>query len=98
MEEQRTTLRELSTPTVNQQPLYIEFSNIDVAIELKYDVIHLLLVFSDLASEDPISTKKFLVVCSTMNPQRVIEEQIKLRAFPLSLTDKANDLFYYFPY
>ena len=50
--EQRI-LRELSTSNVNQQSLYIEFSNIDVAFELKYGVIHLLLVFHDLPSEDP---------------------------------------------
>ncbi|XP_044499403.1 uncharacterized protein LOC123220881 [Mangifera indica] len=32
-----------------------------------------------------------------MKPQRVSEEQIKLHAFPFSLTDKAKDWLYYLP-
>jgi len=39
--------------------------------------------------------KEFHVVCSTIKPQGVIEEQIKLRAFSFSLADKVNDWLYY---
>ena len=35
------------------------------------------------------------MVCSTMRPQGVTEEQIKLKAFPFSLADKAKDGLYY---
>jgi hypothetical protein len=81
---------------MNQQPLYIKFSNIGLTCELKYGLIHLLLVFHSFASEDPHKHfKKFYVVCSTINPYRVTKGQIKLRAFLFSLTDKANDLLYY---
>lgn len=95
---QQRTLRELATPNVNQQPLCIEFPNIEVAFELKSGLIHLLPTFRGLAGEDPHKhLKEFHVVCSTMKPQGVSEEQIKLRAFPFSLADKAKDWLYYLP-
>ena len=37
------------------------------------------------------------MVYSTMRPRGVTEEQIKLRAFPFSLADKAKDWLYYLP-
>ena len=90
------TLRELATPNVNQQPLCIKFPDIEVAFELKSGLIHLLPTFHGLAGEDPHKhLKEFHVVCSTMKPQGVTEEQIKLRAFPFSLADKAKDWLYY---
>ena len=93
--EQRT-LKELSTPNVNQQPLCIEFPNIDVAFKSKSGLIYLLPTFHGLAGEDPHKhLKEFHVVCSTMKPQGVTEEQIKLRAFPFSLADNAKDWLYY---
>ena len=95
MAEQRT-LRELATPNVNQQPLCIEFPNIEVAFELKSGLINLLPTFRGLAGEDPHKhLKEFHVVCSTMKPQGVTEEQIKFKVFPFSLADKAKDWIYY---
>ncbi len=92
------TLRELATPDVVQQPLCIDFPDIEVAFELKSGLIHLLPTFRGLASDDPHKhLKEFHVVCSTMKPQGVTEEQIKLRAFPFSLADKAKDWLYYLP-
>ncbi|GKB80872.1 DNA-directed DNA polymerase, partial [Tanacetum coccineum] len=41
--------------------------------------------------------KEFHVVCSTMKPQEVLQVQIKLRAFPFSLADKAKDWLDYLP-
>jgi hypothetical protein len=38
-------LSELTTPNMSQQPLYIEFPNIDVAFELKKFLIHLVPTF-----------------------------------------------------
>ena len=92
------TLKEVANPNVNQQPLCIEFPNIDVAFELKSGLIHLLPTFQGLAGEDPYKyLKEFHIFCSTMKPQGVIEEHIKLRAFPFSLANKAKDWLYYLP-
>jgi hypothetical protein len=92
------TLRDLATPNMNQQPLCIEFPNIDVAFELKSGLIHLIPIFQGFAGEDPHKhLKEFHMICSTMKPQGVTEEQIKLRAFPFSLADKAKDWLYYLP-
>ncbi|KAL2243792.1 UNVERIFIED_CONTAM: hypothetical protein Sindi_0497200 [Sesamum indicum] len=50
------------------------------------------------AREDPHKhLKEFHVVCSGMRPQGVTEEQVKLRAFPFSLGDKAKDWLYSLP-
>ncbi|XP_044471331.1 uncharacterized protein LOC123200247 [Mangifera indica] len=98
MVERELTLREMAIPVINQQPLCIAYPNIDANFELKSGLIHLLPTFRGLSGEDPHKhLKEFHVVCSTMKPQGVSEEQIKLRAFPFSLTDKAKDWLYYLP-
>ena len=90
--ENTRTLKELAAPTINQQPLCINFPNLEVAFELKSGLIHLLPSFHGLAGEDPHKhLKEFHVVCSSMKPAGVTEEQIKLRAFPFSLADLAKD-------
>ncbi|XP_052204029.1 uncharacterized protein LOC127809305 [Diospyros lotus] len=92
------TLKELAAPDLNQQSLCIEYPNLDVAFELKSGLIHLLPTFRGLTGEDPHKhLKKFHVVCSSLKPQGVTEEQIKLRAFPLSLADTAKDWLFYLP-
>ena len=92
------TLKELAAPILNQQPLCIEYPELDAAFELKSGLIHLLPTFRGLAGEDPHKhLKEFNVVCSSMKPQGISEEQIKLRAFPFSLTDLAKDWLYYLP-
>ncbi|KAE8668557.1 hypothetical protein F3Y22_tig00112293pilonHSYRG00181 [Hibiscus syriacus] len=49
-------------------------------------------------NEDPHKNlKEFHVVCSSIRPQGVTEEHIKLRAFPFSLTDRAKDWLFYLP-
>ncbi|XP_062145993.1 uncharacterized protein LOC133853988 [Alnus glutinosa] len=94
------TLKELAAPDLNQQPLCITFPTLDATttFELKSGLIHLLPTFHGLAGEDPHKHLKELhVVCTSMKPTRVTEEQIKLRAFSFSLKDSANDWFYYLP-
>ena len=92
------TLKELAAPDLNSQPLCIEFPDLTAAFELKSGLIHLLPTFRGLAGEDPHKhLKEFHVVCSTMKPQGITEEQIKLRAFPFSLADSAKDWLYYLP-
>ena len=90
------TLRELATPNVNQQPLCITYTDTEEAFELKFGLIHLLPTFCGIAGEDPHKQlKEFPAVCSTMRPQGVTEEQVKLRVFPFFLADKAKDWLFY---
>ena len=72
MAEVEPTLRRMANPDVNQQPLCIEFPNVEVNFELKSGLIHLLLTFRGLVGEDPHKhLKEFHVVCSSIKPQRV---------------------------
>ena len=92
------TIRELAAPDVHYQSLCIQYPQLDATFELKSGLIHLLPKFHGLAGEDPHKhLKEFHVVCSTMRPQGVDEEQIKLRAFPFSLNGAAKDWLYYLP-
>nr|XP_023895404.1 uncharacterized protein LOC112007302 [Quercus suber] len=92
------TLKELVAPNLNQQPLCITFPTLDATttFELKFGLIHLLPTFRGLAGEDPHKHLKELhVVCTSMKPTGVTEDQIKLKAFPFSLKDSAKDWLYY---
>ncbi|XP_071939981.1 uncharacterized protein [Coffea arabica] len=94
------TLRELTAPELTHQPLCITFPTLaeNTAFELKSGLIHLLPSFHGLSGEEPHKhVKKFEIVCSSMKPPGVTEEQIRLRAFPFSLKDAAKDWLYYFP-
>ncbi|KAL0404128.1 UNVERIFIED_CONTAM: hypothetical protein Sradi_2053600 [Sesamum radiatum] len=92
------TIKEMTSLELNQQPLRIEYPTLHVDFELKYGLIHLLSSFRGLAGEDPHKyLKEFHVVCFGMRPQGVNEEQVKLRAFPFSLSDKAKDWLYSLP-
>ncbi|KAH9784028.1 hypothetical protein KPL71_009511 [Citrus sinensis] len=92
------TLRELAEPDLNQQPLCIQYVDLEVNFELKSGLIHLLPKFHGFAGEDPHKhLKEFHVVCSSMRPQGVTEEQIKLRAFSFSVDGLAKDWLYYLP-
>jgi len=88
------TLRELVAPDVSFQTMCIQY--LDGQCELKFHLIHLLPKFHGLAGEDPHKhLKEFHTVCTTMRPAGVKEEHIKLKAFPFSLQDAANDWLYY---
>ncbi|KAK4398197.1 hypothetical protein Sango_1295200 [Sesamum angolense] len=92
------TINDMTSPDLNQQPLCIEYPDLEVNFELKSGLIHLLPTFRGLAGEDPHKhLKEFHVVCSGMRPQGVTEEQIKLRAFPFSLADQAKDWLFFLP-
>ena len=83
------TLKEFATPDLDQQPLCIQYPNLKVAFELKSGLIHLLPTFHGFTGEDPNKhLKEFDVVCSSIRPNEVIEEKIKLRAFPTLCTTK----------
>ena len=86
------TLKELATS------ICIQYPNLKVAFELKSGLIHLLPTFHGFSGEDPNKhLKEFHVVYSNMRPTGVIEEQIKLRAFPFFLADSAKEWLYYLP-
>ncbi|XP_027150222.1 uncharacterized protein LOC113750449 [Coffea eugenioides] len=94
------TLRELAAPKLTHQPLCITFPTLaeNTSFELKSGLIHLLPSFHGLSSEEPHEyIQEFEVVCSSMKPLVVTEEQIKLRAFSFSLKDAAKDWLYYLP-
>ena len=72
----------------------------EVNFQLKSGLIHLLPKFPGFAGELKSGLKhlkEFHIVCSSMRPQGVTEEQIKLRAFPFFLDGLAEDWLYYLP-
>ncbi|XP_027118633.2 uncharacterized protein [Coffea arabica] len=92
------TLRELAAPDLTQQPLCITFPalNDNIPFELKSGLIQLLPSFHGLPGEEPYKhLQEFDVVCNSMKPPKITEEQIKMRAFPFSLKDSAKDWLYY---
>ncbi|KAK4386115.1 hypothetical protein Sango_2482100 [Sesamum angolense] len=92
------TINKMTSFNLNQQPLCIEYPTLDVDFELKSGLSHLLPTCRGLAGQDPHKhLKEFYVACSDMRPQGVTEEQVKLRAFPFSLGDKAKDWLYSLP-
>ncbi|RDX60920.1 pol, partial [Mucuna pruriens] len=94
MENNDRTLKELATPDVVYQPWCIQYPQLEPAqtYELKSGLIHLLPKFHGLAGEDPHKhLKEFHVVCSTMRPQGILEDYIKMKAFPFSLDGAAKD-------
>ena len=69
-----------------------------MAFELKSFMVYLLPTFHDFAGEDLNKhLKEFHVVCSSMKPTGISEEQVKLRAFLFSLVDSAKEWLYYLP-
>ncbi|KAL0333026.1 UNVERIFIED_CONTAM: hypothetical protein Scaly_2204100 [Sesamum calycinum] len=92
------TINDMTSPDLNQQPLCIEYPDLEVNFELKSGLVHLLPTFRGLAGEDPHKhLKEFHVLCSGMRPQGITEEQIKLRAFSFSLAEQAKDWLYFLP-
>nr|XP_027067750.1 uncharacterized protein LOC113693401 [Coffea arabica] len=91
-------LRELAAPDLTQQPLCITFPSLgdNTSFELKSGLIHLLPSFHGLPGEEPYKhLQEFDVMCNSMKPPGITEEQIKMRAFPFSLKDSTKDWLYY---
>ncbi|RDY10503.1 hypothetical protein CR513_04960, partial [Mucuna pruriens] len=66
--------------------------------EIKSGMIHLFPKFHGLAGEDPHKhLKEFHVVCSTMRPQGIPEDYIKMKAIPFSLDGVAKEWLYLQP-
>ncbi|RDY12002.1 hypothetical protein CR513_03237, partial [Mucuna pruriens] len=83
------TLKELATPNMYPQ---LEPAQ---TYELKSSLIHLLPKFHGLAGEDPHKhLKEFHMVCSTMRPQGIPEDYIKMKALSFSLDGATIDWLY----
>ncbi|XP_073138467.1 uncharacterized protein [Henckelia pumila] len=94
------SLRQLGTPDLNQQALCITFPTLEAnaTFELKSGLIHLLPSFHGLVGEDLHKhLMKFHVVCTSMKPHGVTQEQIQLRDFPFSSKNAAKHWLYYLP-
>ncbi|XP_017629135.1 uncharacterized protein LOC108472132 [Gossypium arboreum] len=92
------TIRELAVAPAEQQPLCITFPQGTTHFTLKTGLIHLLPTFNGLPSESPHThLAELYLVCSSMKPQGVSENQIKLQAFPFSLSGIAKKWLFYLP-
>ncbi|RDY12136.1 hypothetical protein CR513_03108, partial [Mucuna pruriens] len=94
MENNDRTLKELATLDVVYQLWCIQYPQLETTqtYELKSGLIHLLPKFHGLAGEDPHKhLNEFHVVCSTMRPQGISEDYIKMKEFPFSLDGAAKD-------
>ncbi|KAL9241882.1 hypothetical protein vseg_015942 [Gypsophila vaccaria] len=92
------TIEELKAPDMELQPSFIVYSPLPqgVSFELKSGLINNLPSFHGLNGEDPNKhLSEFHTTCVSMRPRDATEEQMKLRAFPFSLKDKARDWLYY---
>ncbi|RDX95322.1 hypothetical protein CR513_22181, partial [Mucuna pruriens] len=86
MENSDRTLKELATPDVVYQPWCIQYPQLEPAqtYELKSGLIHLLPKFHGLTGEDPHKHLKEFHV-------GILEDYIKMKAFPFSLDRAAKD-------
>ncbi|KAA0063256.1 uncharacterized protein E5676_scaffold455G008390 [Cucumis melo var. makuwa] len=95
-EVREKTLRELAEPDEDQRPLCIVIPPTTQPFELKSRLIHLLPIFKGSFGEDSHKhLKDFHMVCDSMRPHGISEEQLNLRAFPFSLTDVVKRWLYY---
>ncbi|XP_042415053.1 uncharacterized protein LOC122004195 [Zingiber officinale] len=98
MADSNRTMKELAAPDEAFKYSCITYPTLAGDFELRSGLIHLLPKFQGLSGEDPNRhLHEFHVVCSTMKPQGILEEDIKLRAFPFSLTGVAKVWLYYLP-
>lgn len=72
MVQNNSTLKELATLALDQQPKCIEYPQTEVAFELNSGMIHLLPFFYGFIEEDPNKhLKEFHVVYLSMKPTEI---------------------------
>lgn len=92
------TICQLAAASNEQTPLCINYPAGETPFELKSGLIHLLPTFRGLKNENPHThLREFHMVCSSMKPQGLTKDKIKLRAFPFSLVDTAREWLFYLP-
>lgn len=97
-EVRMSTLRELAAPNLETQLMSTTYAALDKPLKLNSGFINLLPKFHGLAGEDPYRhISEFLITCSVMVHEGILEDQIRLRAFPFSLLGNAKDWLYYMP-
>ena len=85
------TLHELLAPNLETQPLSITYPVLDRLLKLNSGFLNFLLKFNGLHGEDPYRhINEFIITCSTMQPEGIIQDQIRSMTFPFSLQDKAK--------
>ena len=100
MEADNRTIKELSASGLaNAAPLCIQYPVATQGktdkFELKSSLLHHIPKYHGLSMENPNKhLKEFEVVCSSMTPINVDGSILKMKAFPLSLLDKAKDWLY----
>ena len=93
-----STVRELAAPNLETQPTSITYAILDKPLKLNSGFINLLPKFYGLVEEDPYRhISEFLITCSTIVPEKILEDQIRLGAFPFSLLGNAKYWLYYMP-
>ena len=93
-----STLRELAAPNLETQHMSITYAALDKPLKLNSGFINLLPKFRGLAREDPYHhISEFLIICSAIMPEGILEDQIRLRAFSFSLLGNAKNWLYYMP-
>ncbi|CAN6569165.1 unnamed protein product [Malus baccata var. baccata] len=94
------TIKELSASGLdNASPLCIQYPMAALGktdeFELKSSLLHHISKFHSMSMEEPNKhLKEFEVVCSSMTPVNVDGSILKMKAFPFSLLDKAQDWLY----
>ncbi|XP_043817385.1 uncharacterized protein LOC122725032 [Manihot esculenta] len=84
-----------------EQPLCITYPILNAPLELRTGMIHMLPKFQGLENEDPHRhLKEFYVVCSSMRPQGITDEQIRYKKLIAScpkhgITPKQLNLHFY---
>ena len=97
-EQGNRTLREIMGPVVNRQPFCIRIPAGGTPFELKSSLLQQLPTFHGLSGENAYThLDQFHVVCSSMKPSSVTDDQIQLRAFPFSLADAAKEWLHSLP-
>ena len=92
------TLRQMMETDLTQTPIGIQYPENEGGMELKSSLVHHLPTFHGLENENPHKHLAILhLICSSMKPQGTTDDQIKLRAFPFSLADRARDWLLFLP-
>ena len=92
MANNNRTLKELAALDLDQQPLCIQYPQLEVTFELKSGMIHLLPSIHGFSGEDPNKhLKEFHMVFLSMKPTGIFEKKVKMRTFTFSLADSAKE-------
>ncbi|XP_074283306.1 uncharacterized protein LOC141607857 [Silene latifolia] len=98
MANDNRTIREIRERNCDEQPLCITYPPLgaNANFELKGFFIHNLPKFHGHVGNDPNRhLSEFHMMCEGAIPNGVTEDQFKLRAFPFSLLDAAEDWLFY---